>query len=190
MAIDRRRQPLALREGAPDKSCDGVASNVEPWRLVFESARRGYVPAMSVFVSGRAIRSSNMAEWELEAMAAYRDHAYEFAQRAAAQGDWGAIQRLATELVIPASGVSAFPHDPLRGLAWARVIERNNTEDSQAQVEDLMFTLRTIHPEVDPMAVEALSAKLLEPGVEARLEPWSHRRLPGTSAQRCELPAP
>jgi hypothetical protein len=104
------------------KACDAVPpGDLVPWKLMLDAALRGHVPSMARFGGGVLSRSSS-GEWDLDAIGAYRDHAYDFLRRAAEAGDVEAIQDVGFGLMTYSVGTRAIPFDPVRGLAYLKAL--------------------------------------------------------------------
>ena len=72
---------------------------------------------MARFASRGAIHDGpERGVWDLDAIGAYREHAFTFLQRGVKEGDAASIERLGTEQMTPGIGTRAVPFDPVRGL--------------------------------------------------------------------------
>jgi hypothetical protein len=165
----------AIPAVAPE--CAGQPPGPPPWRPVFDAARRGHIPSMARFADGTLFRLDKVyAEWDLEAMALYRRHGYDFLVRAANAGEGNAIAKLAREMTNPGHGEGAVPYDRIRGLAYARVLLRHADPDwNDRLTNDTVGSVFRFTAEEWARA-ELLSHQLLSPAAEARLEGWSPNR--------------
>jgi len=177
--IHLRFVPAAARAWQEDASCNDVRSDAPSWKLLLEAAKRGHVPSMARFGSGAVIlRGGSVEEYDLEALAEWRAHAYDFLQRAAAAGEGDAIARLARELAEGGRGTRAVPYDPVRGLAYGLVLMRHAEPTAASRVESNLREGGFGPPprSEDWKAAEALSRTLVSPAAEARLEGWTPTR--------------
>ena len=163
-----------LSQPPADGACAAWVSSPVPWRPVFESARQGHVPSMVRFADGSLFRHN--VEWDLEAMALYRTHGYEFLRRAAEAGDGAATMKLAREMVAAGSGEGAIPLDRVRGLAYARLLLRHADPDWQAKLTSQMIGSAFRYSAEEWARAEMLSHELVPAAAEARLEGWNPTR--------------
>ena len=163
-----------LSQPPEDGACTAWVSNPVPWRPLFEAARQGHVPSMVRFADGSLFRHD--VEWDLEAMALYRTHGYEFLRRAAEAGDGGAIAKLAREMVATAAGEGAIPFDRVRGLAYARLLLRHADADWQDKLTSQTIGSAFRYTAQEWAEAEGLSHRLVSPEAEARLDGWNPNR--------------
>ena len=163
-----------LSQPPEDGACAAWVSSPVPWRPVFEAARDGHVPSMVRFADGSLFRPS--VEWDLEAMALYRTHGYEFLRRAAEAGDGTAMTKLAREMVTAGAGEGAIPFDRVRGLAYARLLLRHADPDWQARLTSQMIGSAFRYTAEEWARAEILSHELVPAGAEARLDGWNPNR--------------
>lgn len=157
-----------------DAECDALPADAKSWRPVFEAARRGHVPSMARFADGALFRLDRVdSEWDLEAMAFYRDYGHEFLTRAASTGDGGAVQKLATEMMTPGYGPGVVPYDPVRGLAYAKVLLRHAKREWRDHLENRMGVSLLRFTPLEWARAEAMSREILSPEAELALEGWS-----------------
>ena len=182
--VDRK-----VREGQRDPTCRDVRSDIPPWKLLLAAARAGHVPSMARFATSQAVRApGSLSEYDLAAVAAYREHAYEFLKTAAEAGDGDAVLRLSHEMIAGGRGTRAVPHDPLRGLAYAQaLLRRANPDYRQKILQDLSNGTWGFRPSPkDWEAVEPLSRTILPAIVQARLEGWTPTRVSEDPAAACD----
>ena len=149
--------------------CEGVpVSTPAPWRLLLEAARRGHVPSMLRFTEDEVIRH-NRPEWDFEALAAYREHAYAFLLRAAESGEPAAVARLSMEMNMPGVGTRAIPFDPVRAYAWMRVFAGTAEARLAPAMNEMAAAFRERLSPADVERAEALSATLVSPEALKRL---------------------
>lgn len=185
-----RSNLLAAREArADDPKCATLPAEVPPWKLLLQAAGHGHVPSMTQFANGNAIGiRSSLALWDVEAVAEYREHAYAFLVRAAEAGDGAAVARLARELLAPGLGTRAVPYDPVRGLAYAKVLARHADGDWRERIEGIILADREPTPIslADRARAEALSRTILPAAAEAKLEQWSPLRESADAGWGCD----
>lgn len=171
-----------------DPECGALQDDPKAWRPVFEAARRGHVPSMARFADGSLLPLGRVdEEWDLEAMAFYRDYGFQFLTRAAAAGDGGAIVKLAREMTTPAYGPGAIPYDPVRGLAYAKVLLRHADRDWRGQLENQMGASLLRFTPLEWARAETLSREILSPEGELALEGWSPLRTRKDAGYGCDL---
>ena len=160
----------------PDVSpeCRGVDGAAPPWRPLYEAAIHGHVPSMARFADGTLFNlGKTYAEWDLEAMALYRQHGYDFLVRAANAGDAGALRKLAREMVTPGRGEGAIPYDRVRGLAYARLLLRHADPDWNSRLTNETIGSAFRFTAEEWAKAEILSRELIPAAAEARLEGWN-----------------
>lgn len=151
------------------------AGGTPPWRTLLDSARRGHVPSMTRFVMVALPTRYNEDSWDLEAAAAYRDHAFAFLTRAAEAGDGTAVRKLAQEHLSPGFGTRAVPYDRVRGLAYARLLLRLADPNWRSRLDREMMNDVTVEAE-EVARADALAPTLLPPVAMTRLQGWSPAR--------------
>ena len=178
-----------LREGQRDPTCRDARTELPPWKLLLDAARRGHVPSMARFAASQAVGpTGSLAEYDLESIAAYRAYGYEFLQKAAASGDGEAILKLSRELIAGGRGTRTVPRDVVRGLAYAQVLLRRADPNVRERIQQGLQNGLDGPPPTheDWAAAEPLSRTILSPAAEARLEGWMPDQPAETLVASCD----
>lgn len=166
--VAKRRADLVAKL----KACDTMPpSDLAPWKLMLDAALGGHVPSMARFGS-RVLSRSSSGEWDLDAIGAYRDHAYDFLRRAAEAGDVEAIQDLGFELMSYSVGTRAIPFEPVRGLAYVKALSAHAAPPYRQFLESRALELGRIArmSDADIARAEADAATVLPAAALARLD--------------------
>ncbi len=162
---------MRARIARDDPVCDGVDANAEKdaWRPLFEAARAGHVPSMTLFATSRLVRDP---QWrgaaDMEAIAQYRTYALPFLQQAAAAGDVIAIEQLGAEQLAPGGGTRAIPYDPSRGFAYLAALSARAAPEYRQHLADEMADARARLTPAEIAAADALVPTILPAAIADR----------------------
>jgi len=134
------------------------------WRVLFAAARDGHVPSMARFATAsQLLGSSARAEFDEEALAAYRTYGLRFLEAAARAGDIAAIEKLGRDSLEPGGGTRAVPYDPVKGIAYLKALAAHAApayRDELSGYVDNSVAVQGIRAE-DVQAADALARTII-----------------------------